>query len=71
LAFDVMAAQTYAVCVARARAAGIALSVVDGQISAIAAARGFSVATRDVGPFQAAGVRVINPWDIAGEPITP
>ncbi len=63
LAFDVQAAKTSAVCVARARAAGRALSVADGQIAAIAAARGFSVATRDAAPFEAAGVTVINPWD--------
>jgi predicted nucleic acid-binding protein len=71
LAFDVVAAQTYAICVARARAAGSVLSVADGQIAAIATARGFSVATRDVAPFQAAGVKVINPWDLAGEPAAP
>jgi len=32
------------------------------QIAAIAAVHGFSVATRDAAPFQAAGVPVINPW---------
>ena len=26
-------------------------------------ARGFAVATRDVRPFQAAGLEVINPWE--------
>jgi len=62
LPFDVVAAQSYAVCVARARAVGKALSVADGKIAGIATARGFSVATRDVGPFEAAGVKVVNPW---------
>jgi hypothetical protein len=28
-------------------------------------AHGFAVATRDVAPFVAAGVSVINPWDVA------
>ena len=35
----------------------------DGYIAAIAAARGYAVATRDAAPFQAAGIAVINPWD--------
>lgn len=34
----------------------------DGYIAAIAVAHGFNVATRDVAPFHAAGVTVINPW---------
>jgi predicted nucleic acid-binding protein len=34
----------------------------DGYIAAIAASRGLSVASRDVAPFQAAGVPIINPW---------
>lgn len=63
LPFDVPAARFFAVLVGRARAAGHAISVADGQIAAIAAVRGFSVATRDMAPFIAAGVPVINPWD--------
>lgn len=34
----------------------------DGYIAAIAAARGFAVASRDTSAYQAAGVQVINPW---------
>lgn len=37
----------------------------DGQIAAIAEARGFAVATRDVMPFRDVGPRVNNPWDEA------
>jgi predicted nucleic acid-binding protein len=44
------------------RAAGYAIAVADGQIAAIAAAHGFSVATRDTAPFVAAGIPVIDPW---------
>lgn len=62
LAFDTRAARVFAVSVARARAAGHTISVADGQIAAIAAAHGFAVATRDVMPFVAAGVPVIDPW---------
>ncbi len=32
----------------------------------IAAARGFMVASRDVAPFHAAGVPIIDPWATAG-----
>ena len=33
------------------------------QIAAIAKVHGFAVATRDVRPFRAAGVPVVNPWE--------
>lgn len=63
LVFDAPAARLFAVLVARARAAGHAIAVADGQIAAIAAVHGFSVATRDTAPFIAAGVPVIDPWN--------
>lgn len=63
LAFDQQAAIIYAPLVCRARAGGHLISVADGQIAAIAAVHGFTVATRDTAPFTAAGVPVINPWD--------
>lgn len=62
LPFDQRAATAYAPLVGRARADGRILSVADGQIAAIAAVHGFTVATRDTAPFVAAGVPVINPW---------
>ena len=63
LAFDEDAAEAYATLVSRARRAGLALSVGDAQIAAIATTRNFIVATRDTTPFVAAGVTVINPWE--------
>jgi hypothetical protein len=42
-----------------------AINVAQAYIAAIAAARGFSVASRDTGPFQTAGVRIINSWTVA------
>jgi predicted nucleic acid-binding protein len=63
LVFDSRAARMFAVLVARARAAGHAIGLADGQIAAMAAVRGFTVATRDTAPFIAAGVPVIDPWD--------
>ena len=63
LAFDENAAETYAALVSRAHRAGLALSVGEAQIAAIATTRNFIVATRDTKPFVAAGVKVINPWE--------
>jgi hypothetical protein len=62
LPFDLAAARAYAEVVGRARAAGRAIGVADGQIAAIAAANNLTVATRDTGPFTAAGIAVIDPW---------
>lgn len=62
LPFDAAASEAYAALRASARTAGKAIGTVDGFIAAIAAARGFAVATRDRGPFEAAGLSVINPW---------
>jgi predicted nucleic acid-binding protein len=63
LDFDREAAVVFSLLVSRARAKGFAISVADGQIAAIAAVHGFTVATRDTAPFLAAGVPVINPWE--------
>lgn len=62
LAFDLAATQPYAHLMAKARAAGVVVGNYDGCIAAIAVANGLTVATRDTGPFKAAGVAVIDPW---------
>ena len=62
LPFDLACTQAYAGLMAEARTAGQTISTADGYIAAIAAANGFAVATRDIRPFEAAGVTVINPW---------
>jgi predicted nucleic acid-binding protein len=62
LPFDLSCTMDYAAIVALSRKTGTAIATADGYIAAIAAANGFYVATRDTGPFQAAGVAVINPW---------
>lgn len=62
LDFDTRAASELAVRMASARRSGIAVEMSDGQIAGIAAARGFAVATRDVAPFSALGLAVIDPW---------
>ena len=63
LSFDVAASESYAALMAKAQAAGLSISTADGYIAAIATANKMIVATRDVSPFEAAGLRVINPWD--------
>jgi predicted nucleic acid-binding protein len=62
LPFDDAAARRFADLAATARAAGRGFPSPDGYIAAIASARGLAVATRDTGPFLAAGLTVINPW---------
>jgi predicted nucleic acid-binding protein len=64
LPFDLHVSQTYAGLMARAKAQGIAVSKEDGYIAATAAIHGLMVATRDMNPFKAAGLSVINPWEI-------
>lgn len=63
LAFDEAAARAYALITERARTRGIAVSIADGQIAAIAETNDMIVATRDVKPFRGVGLRVINPWE--------
>ena len=62
LAFDLAPSQAYAELMVRARKAGVAISVSDGYIAATAAANGMMVATRDTGPFRAAGLKTVDPW---------
>ncbi|HEX5360079.1 MAG TPA: type II toxin-antitoxin system VapC family toxin [Fluviicoccus sp.] len=64
LAFDTEAAIRYAGLAVTARTSGRGFPTPDGYIAAIAASRGFIVASRDTSPFEAGGVRVINPWGI-------
>ncbi len=62
LPFDVDAARHHAELTMRARRDGRRFPTPDGYIAAIAASRGYAVASRDVAPFAAAGIDVIDPW---------
>ena len=62
LDFDSAAARRYADLAVKARAAGHGFPTPDGYVAAIAAAHGFIVATRDATAFNAAGLKVIDPW---------
>ena len=62
LTFDLASAQAYGLLAAKARASGLGFPTADGYIAAIASVHRFSVASRDLSAFQAAGLNVINPW---------
>ena len=63
LSFDMACTKAYAELLAKSRAAGLAIETADAFIAAVAIANGFTVATRDTGPFEAAGLKIVNPWD--------
>ena len=63
LPFDTDAARRYAELAVAAKTGGRGFPTPDGYIAAIAASRGFIVASRDKYPYEAAGVSVINPWE--------
>ena len=58
LRFNFKAARAHADLIRRSKPVPLA----DGLIAAVAHVHGFAVATRDDGPFRAAGVKVINLW---------
>lgn len=64
LPFDTDAAQRYAELAVMAKSRGRGFPTPDGYVAAIAASRGFIVASRDTAPFEAADVSVINPWNV-------
>ena len=63
LPFDADAARRYAELAVTAKTSGRGFPTPDGYIAAIAASRGFIVASRDTAPYEAVGVSVINPWE--------
>lgn len=63
LPFDLDAARHYAGLAVAAKAAGRGFPTPDGYIAAIAASRGFIVASRDTSPYAAVSVAVVNPWE--------
>ena len=62
LPFDTDAARRYSELAVTAKVAGRGFPTPDGYIAAIAASRGFILASRDTAPYEAASVTVINPW---------
>ncbi|HMQ71917.1 MAG TPA: type II toxin-antitoxin system VapC family toxin [Rubrivivax sp.] len=66
LPFDTDAARHYADLAVTARNGGRGFPTPDGYIAAVAASRGFIVASRDRLPYEAAGLKVIDPWKDRG-----
>jgi len=64
LPFDTDVAQYYAKLAVTAKAARRGSPTPDGYIAAIAASRGFIVASRDMAPYEAVSITVINPWKV-------
>jgi len=63
LSFNTDAARKYADLAVMAKIAGRGFPVPDGYIAAVAAAQGYRVASRDMAPFEAANMDVVNPWE--------
>jgi predicted nucleic acid-binding protein len=63
LPFDLAASRAYADLMVGARLTGKAIGKADGYIAASASAYGLMVATRDISPFEAAGLKFVNPWE--------
>jgi len=63
LPFDTEAARHYAELAVTAKAKGLGFPTPDGYIAAIATSHGYLVASRDTAPYEAAAVKVINPWN--------
>ena len=63
LSFDESAARKYGEVKGHRKEIGRPLSDLDGQIAAIARAKGFAIATRNTKDFEACEVELINPFD--------
>jgi len=63
LDFDQSAARHYGPLMAHRREIGLPMAALDGQIAAIARARGLAVATRNTRDFAQSGIEVVNPFE--------
>ena len=63
LPFDLAASRAYADLMVGAKLTGKAIGKADGYIAATASARSLMVASRDISPFEAAGLKFVNPWE--------
>ena len=65
LAYDESAARIYGELMGDRRELGLAMSIPDGQIAAIARLNHLAVATRNVPDFEHCGIDVLNPFEAA------
>ncbi len=63
LPFDEAAARLYGELMGRRKEIGRPMSILDGQIAAIARANGFAVATGNVRDFEECGLQILNPFE--------
>lgn len=64
LSFDQADSGSYAHIIALTRSKGFTIGMADALIAATAREKRFQVATRDVEAFEAAGIKVINLWQL-------
>jgi toxin FitB len=62
LPIDHRIADLWGAVMARARRAGIGLSIMDGFLAATAQVHAFTLVTRNVRDFRSLGVPLLNPW---------
>ena len=62
LHFEIQAVEAFGPVNARAFAAGNPIAFADCAIAAIASARGYILATRNVRDFKGTGIEIFNPW---------
>jgi toxin FitB len=63
LLFDAQTSAFYAQVLESAKKAGKPIKTADAMIAAAALQHGMVLATRDLGDFAGAGVKLLNPWD--------
>lgn len=63
LAFDVAAADAYALIVASRERVGNPIGITDAQIAAICQVHDAVLATRNTRDFLGTGIELVNPWD--------
>ncbi len=64
VSFDEAAALIYGELMAQRQKMGRPMAIGDGQIAAIASARGYILATRNVRDFEDCGLTLVNPFEI-------
>lgn len=62
LVFDEECARAYGSIMGARKNQGLPMSVLDGQIAAVASANGYTLATRNTKDFQSCGLDLVNPF---------
>ena len=62
LSFDETCARAYGAVMSARKKQGLPMSVLDGQIAAVALANGHALATRNIKDFESCGLDLVNPF---------